>query len=129
MMFVSMEVNGGDSSYMVACEENAKACCCIAVSSRQLEQVRLTGDFCALGEELLLSETEPDLWIAWLLLPPGSYRCTIVARIKSKNCSNVGALLHPVRQEFVLTIPDFRLRGFHVANVRIVRRWDASRNA
>lgn len=127
MMFVSMEVNGVGSSYMDACNETPKARCCIAVSSRQLERVRLTGDFCALGEELLLSETEPGLWIAWLLLPPGSYRCTIVARIKSENWNKVGAPRHPARQEFVLTIPDFRLRGFHVANVRIVGGCDTSK--
>lgn len=82
--------------------------------------MKLRGDFCAMGEELLLGEADPGLWMAWLLLRPGTYRCTVVARLKNTFCRNMTAASSPAQQQFILTIPNVSFRGFHVANLQIV---------
>ncbi len=113
MMFVSLEINGRGCLSAGFIEDDPRVRCCFALSSRHVERVRLIGDFCASGEQLVLGETQPGLWMAWLLLQPGRYRCVVIAQAIFKELNYLETHEHLVRQRFVLTIPNVRKRGIH----------------
>ncbi len=129
MMFVSMGGDGGECPDAVPIENSLKVRCCIALNSQHVERVRLLGDFCASGEELVLTESQPGLWIARLLLQAGHYHCMITAQkvLGRRNCVDINPGLF--RLHVILTIPDLREQGLHVPKLDLVDKRDSSKSS
>lgn len=98
-----------------------KVRCRVSVHASEVRGVTLRVELCASNVRLVLSEARPGLWIAWLLLKPGCYRCEVTARLASTNREPLRVYPCLLRWRGTVTIPNIQDRKARMVWLRPLR--------
>lgn len=95
-----------------------KVRCRVSVHASEVRNVTLRGELSASDERFVLSEARPGLWIAWLLLKPGCYRCEVTARLATTGRERLRVYPCLLRWCGAVTVPDTQGREARIVWLR-----------